>query len=207
MADGASPSSSSPPRSCCWRAAAGVVLRTADGDLTVLDGHTPLVGAVVPGDGAGSTRRGRAVNLAVHGGFVQVDTARRGRGWPRAPAERAVDPGHPAGRRGRAGREIDVARAEAGQGGRRGSELAVGRAAGPPDGSEGASSSVGGRAATLARAELGAGPTLERPWSAAARAPAEDLGRSGERDRAVLGQLGQRVHGVDLAHRPRLATA
>lgn len=50
-----------------------VIMRTEDGDITFLNGHTPLVGAVVPclvrvvGEGDEEER------LAVHGGFVQVE--------------------------------------------------------------------------------------------------------------------------------------
>lgn len=55
--------------------ATAVVLRTSDGDLTVLAGHTPLVGDVVPG--VVRIERDDAVErYAVHGGFVQVATAR-----------------------------------------------------------------------------------------------------------------------------------
>lgn len=55
--------------------ATAVILRTSEGDLTVLAGHTPLVGDVVPGvvrvELGESTER-----YAVHGGFLQVHTAR-----------------------------------------------------------------------------------------------------------------------------------
>jgi F-type H+-transporting ATPase subunit epsilon len=50
-----------------------VIMRTDDGDITFLNGHTPLVGAVVPcvvrvvREGEDEER------LAVHGGFVQVE--------------------------------------------------------------------------------------------------------------------------------------
>jgi F-type H+-transporting ATPase subunit epsilon len=52
-----------------------VVLATSDGDLTVLDGHTPLVGDVVPGEVKLELADGDQLRLAVHGGFVQVDTS------------------------------------------------------------------------------------------------------------------------------------
>ncbi len=55
--------------------ATAVILRTSDGDLTVLDGHTPLVGDVVASvvrvEHEGETER-----YAVHGGFLQVETGR-----------------------------------------------------------------------------------------------------------------------------------
>ena len=41
----------------------------------MLDGHTPLVGDVVPGLVTGRARGRRRRSLAVHGGFVQVDTS------------------------------------------------------------------------------------------------------------------------------------
>jgi F-type H+-transporting ATPase subunit epsilon len=55
-------------------AATGVILRTSDGDLTVLAGHTDLVGDVV----AGVVRvevDDLVESFCVHGGFVQVRTA------------------------------------------------------------------------------------------------------------------------------------
>jgi F-type H+-transporting ATPase subunit epsilon len=54
---------------------AAVVLATSDGDLTVLDGHTPLVGDVAPGEVRLELPGGDQLRLAVHGGFVQVDTS------------------------------------------------------------------------------------------------------------------------------------
>jgi F-type H+-transporting ATPase subunit epsilon len=54
--------------------ATAVILRTSDGDLTVLDGHTDLVGDVV----AGVVRvevDGEVNSFCVHGGFLQVRTA------------------------------------------------------------------------------------------------------------------------------------
>jgi F-type H+-transporting ATPase subunit epsilon len=50
-----------------------VVLRTADGDATFLDGHTPLVGAIVPGAVRITGDEGTERTFAVHGGFVQVE--------------------------------------------------------------------------------------------------------------------------------------
>ena len=55
-------------------AARSVVLRSSDGDLTVLDGHTPLVADVVPGEVRVEPAEGEALHLAVHGGYLQVDT-------------------------------------------------------------------------------------------------------------------------------------
>ena len=94
-----------PEQSLYAGGARSVVLATSEGDLTVLDGHTPLVGDVVPcevrvepgeGDGplAGRARRLRA-------GRHQPRRGRRA-GRRRRPAAGALHPGHGAGRRGRA---------------------------------------------------------------------------------------------------------
>jgi F-type H+-transporting ATPase subunit epsilon len=50
-----------------------VVMRTEDGDITFLDGHTPLVGAVVPCVVRVVREGEEEERLAVHGGFVQVE--------------------------------------------------------------------------------------------------------------------------------------
>jgi len=50
-----------------------VVLRTDDGDATFLAGHTPLVGALVPGLVRFVRSGGDEERVAVHGGFVKVD--------------------------------------------------------------------------------------------------------------------------------------
>jgi F-type H+-transporting ATPase subunit epsilon len=55
--------------------ATAVALATSDGDLTVLDGHTPLVGDVVPCLLKVEQEDGTTLHLAVHGGFLQVDTS------------------------------------------------------------------------------------------------------------------------------------
>ena len=55
-------------------AARALVLRSSDGDLTILDGHTPLVTDVLPGDVRVDPAEGDPVHLAVHGGYLQVDT-------------------------------------------------------------------------------------------------------------------------------------
>lgn len=54
--------------------ATAVVLRTAEGDLTVLNGHTPLVGDVVPFVVRLERPDGSTEAFCVHGGFVQVAT-------------------------------------------------------------------------------------------------------------------------------------
>jgi F-type H+-transporting ATPase subunit epsilon len=50
-----------------------VIMRTEDGDITFLDGHTPLVGAVVPCVVRVVREGDQEERLAVHGGFVQVE--------------------------------------------------------------------------------------------------------------------------------------
>jgi F-type H+-transporting ATPase subunit epsilon len=56
-------------------AAVAVVLRTSEGSLTVLPGFAPFVGDVVAGEVKVEQPDGVLVRLAVHGGFVQVDTS------------------------------------------------------------------------------------------------------------------------------------
>jgi len=56
-------------------AARSVVLRSSDGELTVLDGHTPLVTDIVPGVLRVETAEGDVLPLAEHGGFLYVDTS------------------------------------------------------------------------------------------------------------------------------------
>ena len=56
-------------------AASAVVLRTSDGSLTVLAGHAPFVGDVLAGEVKVQQPDGSVVRLAVHGGFVQVETS------------------------------------------------------------------------------------------------------------------------------------
>jgi F-type H+-transporting ATPase subunit epsilon len=64
-----------PERSLVAGGATSVVLATSEGALTVLDGHTALVGDVVPGPVTVDLADGTLLRLAVHGGFVQVDTS------------------------------------------------------------------------------------------------------------------------------------
>jgi len=56
-------------------AATAVVMRTSEGSLTVLAGHAPFVGDVLAGEVKVEQPDGTQVRLAVHGGFVQVDTS------------------------------------------------------------------------------------------------------------------------------------
>ena len=63
-----------PERSLLSGEATSVVLRTSTGWLTVLDGHTPLIGEVVPCEVRVEQADG-VVHLAVHGGFVEVNTS------------------------------------------------------------------------------------------------------------------------------------
>lgn len=55
-------------------AARSLVLRSSNGDLTVLDGHTPLVTDVLPGDVRVDPEDGDPVHLAVHGGYLHVES-------------------------------------------------------------------------------------------------------------------------------------
>lgn len=64
-----------PEQSLIAGGATAVVLATSEGALTVLDGHTPLIGDVVPCLVRVEQHDGTAQRLAVHGGFVQVDTS------------------------------------------------------------------------------------------------------------------------------------
>lgn len=54
--------------------ARALVLRSSDGNFTVLDGHTALVTDVVPGDVRVDPDDGEPVHLAVHGGYLHVET-------------------------------------------------------------------------------------------------------------------------------------
>jgi F-type H+-transporting ATPase subunit epsilon len=53
--------------------ASEVILRTGEGDVTFLAGHTPLVGTVRPGVVRVVRPEGDDVRIAVHGGFTQVE--------------------------------------------------------------------------------------------------------------------------------------
>jgi F-type H+-transporting ATPase subunit epsilon len=64
-----------PEQSLYAGGARSVVLATSEGALTVLDGHTPLVGDVVPCELKVEQADGVVLRLAVHGGFLQVDTS------------------------------------------------------------------------------------------------------------------------------------
>jgi F-type H+-transporting ATPase subunit epsilon len=50
-----------------------VVLRTAEGDITFLAGHTPLIGSIEPGVARVTLEGGDVERIASHGGFVQVE--------------------------------------------------------------------------------------------------------------------------------------
>jgi F-type H+-transporting ATPase subunit epsilon len=64
-----------PEQSLFAGGATSVVLATSEGNLTVLDGHTPLVGDVVHCEVKVEQPEGTLLRLAVHGGFLQVDTS------------------------------------------------------------------------------------------------------------------------------------
>ncbi|HEY4929448.1 MAG TPA: ATP synthase delta/epsilon chain alpha-helix domain-containing protein [Acidimicrobiales bacterium] len=53
--------------------ASEVILRTGEGDVTFLAGHTPLVGTVRPGVVRVVRPEDDDVRVAVHGGFTQVE--------------------------------------------------------------------------------------------------------------------------------------
>ena len=78
--------------------ATAVFARTADGELGVLPGHTPLLGALAPGHIVRIQREGEGeMRVAVHGGFLSV---RKGAVSVLAEMAETAD-------------EIDVARARA----------------------------------------------------------------------------------------------
>jgi F-type H+-transporting ATPase subunit epsilon len=64
-----------PEQSLFAGGATSIVLATSEGALTVLDGHTPLVGDLVHCEVKVEQAEGTLVRLAVHGGFLQVDTS------------------------------------------------------------------------------------------------------------------------------------
>jgi F-type H+-transporting ATPase subunit epsilon len=64
-----------PEQSLFAGGATSIVLATSEGALTVLDGHTPLVGDVVHCEVKVEQADATLVRLAVHGGFLQVDTS------------------------------------------------------------------------------------------------------------------------------------
>ncbi len=74
MADALALEVVTPEQTLLAGAAHAVVLRTSEGSLTVLPGHASFVGDVVAGEVKVEQPDGNVVHLAVHGGFVQVDT-------------------------------------------------------------------------------------------------------------------------------------
>jgi F-type H+-transporting ATPase subunit epsilon len=133
-----------------------VVLESSDGGLTVLDGHTSLIGDVVPCQVKVEQPDGTMLHLAVHGGFFHVDTS------PGAAEGLAEGDGPYAGMSTRltvlAGvaelaSEIDVPRAEQAKDAatQRVAELGSGRGADDADGVE---SNLAEAEQALARAEL-----------------------------------------------------
>lgn len=64
-----------PEESLLAGSATSVVLTSSDGDLTVLDGHTALVTDVVPCLARVEQPDGTTLRMALHGGFLQVDTS------------------------------------------------------------------------------------------------------------------------------------
>ncbi|HEY7947391.1 MAG TPA: ATP synthase F1 subunit epsilon [Acidimicrobiales bacterium] len=61
-----------PERIVLQQEVAAVILRTDAGDATYLAGHTPLIGAVVPGLVRFQREDGTEERVAAHGGFVHV---------------------------------------------------------------------------------------------------------------------------------------
>jgi F-type H+-transporting ATPase subunit epsilon len=147
MAEGFALEVVTPDRLLVDTSAQALVLRTTEGDMTVLDGHTSLVAEVVAGVVRVDPVEGEPVRLAVHGGFLQVDTGPGGEGD--APAGLATRVTLLAGIAELAD-EIDVERA------RQAREAAQGRVGLPRERSEEEHLSVEEAAAAgeLARAEL-----------------------------------------------------
>ena len=95
--------------------ATAVMLKTSEGDLTVLAGHTPLVGDVVPFIVRIEQPDATTAAFCVHGGFVQVATepgAAAGLVEDASPEERSTRVTVLAGVAEPVG-EIDAARAQA----------------------------------------------------------------------------------------------
>jgi F-type H+-transporting ATPase subunit epsilon len=146
-----------PEQSLFAGGARSVVLATSEGDLTILNGHTPLVGDVVPCEVRVEAEEGGAVALAVHGGFLQVDTS------PGAAHGLAEGDGPLPGLSTRVtvlagvaelAAEIDVARAEAARSAssQRVADLQAGRGAGAGEQNE--ALALAEAEGALARAEL-----------------------------------------------------
>jgi F-type H+-transporting ATPase subunit epsilon len=62
-----------PERILLEGAASEVILRSGVGDITILAGHTPLVGSVEPGVIRVVREDGQVERVAAHGGFIQVE--------------------------------------------------------------------------------------------------------------------------------------
>jgi F-type H+-transporting ATPase subunit epsilon len=62
-----------PERILLEGAASEVILRSGEGDITILAGHTPLVGSVEPGVIRVVRDDGQVERVAAHGGFIQVE--------------------------------------------------------------------------------------------------------------------------------------
>jgi F-type H+-transporting ATPase subunit epsilon len=63
------------PEEALLAGGASAVVLTSQGDMTVLDGHTSLIADVVPCLVKVEQADGTTERLAVHGGFLQVDTS------------------------------------------------------------------------------------------------------------------------------------
>jgi F-type H+-transporting ATPase subunit epsilon len=149
-----------PEQSIVAGGARSIVLESSDGGLTVLDGHTSLIGDVVPCHVKVEQPDGTLMHLAVHGGFLQVDTS------PGAAEGLAEGDGPLPGLSTRVtvlagvaelADEIDVPRAERAKETATGrvNELSSGRSAGPEgDGGESTDSTLTEAERALARAEL-----------------------------------------------------
>ena len=61
-----------PERILVEREVEAVLLRTVDGEITFLAGHSPLIGVVHPGLVRLQSEDGTVQRVAVHGGFVEV---------------------------------------------------------------------------------------------------------------------------------------
>jgi F-type H+-transporting ATPase subunit epsilon len=75
-----------PERQLLATTADALMLRTTEGEMTVLDGHVSLVAVVVPGLVRVDRPDEAPVRIALHGGFLQVDTGPYGGGGEGASA-------------------------------------------------------------------------------------------------------------------------